>query len=185
MTVIEVFLLAFGMAIDAFAVCLAVGAQPGSHGPRQAFRLAFHFGLFQFVMPILGWLAGSGMEHLIRDADHWVAFSLLAFVGGRMVYSAWRADPFIDTDPSRGLTLVTLSFAVSIDALAVGLSLGVVGLQVIYPALLIGLVTGLLSVVGLQLGSTAGQRLGRPVQVAGGLVLIAIGSQILAKHLML
>ena len=91
MTVLEVLLLAISMAIDAFAVCLAAGALPGLHGPRQAFRLAFHFGLFQFLMPIVGWLAGTGIEPFIRDVDHWVAFGLLAFVGGRMIYSAWQA----------------------------------------------------------------------------------------------
>jgi manganese efflux pump family protein len=167
MAIVEVILLAFSMAIDAFVVCLAVGALPGSHGPRQAFRLAFHFGLFQFLMPIVGWLAGTGMEPLIRDVDHWVAFGLLAYVGGRMVHSAWQAERSLAADPSRGLTLVMLSIAVSIDALAVGLSLAVVGVAVVYPALLIGLVTGLMSLAGLRLGSTAGRRLGWSVQVSG------------------
>ncbi len=176
MTILEVLLLALSMAIDAFAVCLAAGTMPGPHGPRQAFRLAFHFGLFQFLMPIVGWLAGTGMEPFIRDVDHWIAFGLLAFVGGRMAYSAWQARAPMDSDPSRGLTLVALSIAVSIDALAVGLSLGVVGVSVVYPAILIGLVTGLLSLVGIRLGSSAGQHLGRPVQVGGGLVLLLIGT---------
>jgi len=114
-----------------------------------------------------------------------VAFALLAYVGGRMVHSAWNARPIMSSDPSRGLTLVMLSIAVSIDALAVGLSLGLVQISVVYPALLIGLVTGLLSLLGLHLGSFAGQRLGRPVQVGGGLVLLAIGSRVLIQHLML
>jgi manganese efflux pump family protein len=184
-SILEIFLLAVSMAIDAFAVCLAAGALPGPHGARQAFRLAFHFGLFQFIMPIIGWLAGAGLEPLIRGVDHWVAFGLLAYVGVRMVYSAWQAEPAMDSDPSRGLTLVMLSIAVSIDALAVGLSLALVGVSVIYPAILIGLVTGFLSLVGIRLGSTVGAQLGRSVQVGGGLVLIVIGSRILMQHLML
>jgi putative Mn2+ efflux pump MntP len=185
MPIYEVLLLAVSMAIDAFVVCLAAGTLPGMHRSRPAFRLAFHFGLFQFIMPIVGWLAGSTIEPLIRDLDHWAAFGLLAFVGGRMIYSAWRADQTMAADPSRGWTLVLLSIAVSIDALAVGLSLGLVGIAVVYPAVFIGLTTGLLSLVGLQLGSAAGHRLGRPVEVIGGLVLIGIGLRILLEHLTL
>ncbi|HET6845520.1 MAG TPA: manganese efflux pump MntP family protein, partial [Anaerolineales bacterium] len=185
MTVLEVLLLAVSMAVDAFAVCMAAGALPGTHGPREAFRLAFHFGLFQFLMPIIGWLAGTEMEVFIRDVDHWVAFGLLACVGGRMIYSAWQAEQRMDSDPSRGWMLVVLSIAVSVDALAVGLSLGLVGVPVIFPSILIGLVTGILSLAGLQVGAKAGQRLGPAVQVGGGLVLIAIGARILAQHLML
>jgi putative Mn2+ efflux pump MntP len=185
MTNIEVCLLAVSMAIDAFAVCLAAGSFPGPHDGRQAFRLAFHFGLFQFIMPIVGWLAGTGMLPTIRDVDHWVAFGLLAYVGARMIYSAWRAQPPMNSDPSRGLTLVMLSIAVSIDALAVGLSMALMGVSVILPAILIGLVTALLSLVGIRLGAAAGQRLGRPVQVGGGLILLVIGGRILLQHLML
>jgi len=125
------------------------------------------------------------VELFLRDVDHWVAFGLLAYVGGRMVHSAWQKERSLEADPSRGLTLVMLCIAVSIDALAIGLSFALVGVAVIVPALLIGLVTGLLSLVGIRLGATAGQRLGRPIQVLGGLVLILIGSRILLQHLML
>jgi len=182
---IEVLLLAVSMAIDAFAVCLAAGALPGVQGPRQVFRLAFHFGLFQFIMPVIGWLAGSTVEPLIRVLDHWVAFGLLAFVGVRMIRTAWRAAEGFVTDPSRGWTLVMLSIAVSIDALAVGLSLGLVGISVGYPAVLMGVTTGVLSLVGLWLGSAAGRRLGRTCGLVGGLVLIGIGLRILLQHVML
>jgi len=185
MSIIEVLLVALSMAIDAFAVCLAAGALPGVQGPRPAFRLAFHFGLFQFIMPIIGWLAGSTIEPLIRGLDHWVAFGLLAFVGGRILYSALRSEDTLLTDPSRGWILVLLSIAVSIDALAVGLSLGLLGVSVGYPALLIGVTTGVLSLVGLRLGLVAGRRLGKPVKLVGGLVLIGIGLRILLQHLML
>lgn len=185
MSLIEVLLLSVSMAMDAFAVCLAAGALPGVHGPREAFRLAFHFGLFQFLMPVLGWLAGSSVEPLIRNFDHWIAFGLLAFVGGRMIYAAWRSEDRLATDPSRGLTLVVLSIAVSIDALAVGLSLGIVGISVGYPAVLIGLTTAVLSLVGLRLGTTAGRKVGKPVELIGGLVLIGIGARIVLEHLML
>lgn len=184
MPFIETFLIALSMAMDAFAVCISVGALPESQGPRPAFRLSFHFGLFQFVMPVLGWLAGATIEPYIRNYDHWLAFGLLALVGGRMILSALRNHKEASrSDPSRGLTLVLLSVAVSIDALAVGLSLGVLGIFVWYPAILIGVVTGLLSLIGLRVGNSLGKRLGRSVEIAGGLILIGIGLRILITHL--
>ncbi len=186
MSFIELFLLALSMAMDAFTVCLAAGALQETQGPRPAFRLSFHFGLFQFIMPVLGWLAGETIEPFIRDYDHWIAFGLLAFIGLRMIHSAWRGrEQGTPADPSRGWTLVLLSIAVSIDALAIGLSLGILGILVWYPALLIGLVTGALSLVGLNLGSRFGRRLGRPVEVIGGIVLIGIGLRIVISHLVL
>jgi manganese efflux pump family protein len=179
----ETFLVALSMAMDAFAVCLIAGAMNRANGPRPAFRLSFHFGLFQFIMPVLGWLVGRTVEPLIRNYDHWVAFGLLVFVGLRMIYGAIRGEEAQPPDPSRGWTLVLLSIAVSIDALAVGLSLGVLGISVWYPAILIGVVTGVLSLLGLRAGQTIGGRLGRPVEILGGLVLIGIGARILLPHL--
>jgi putative Mn2+ efflux pump MntP len=180
----ETFLVALSMAMDAFAVCLIAGALNQASGPRPAFRLSFHFGLFQFLMPVLGWLVGWTVEPLIRNYDHWIAFGLLAFVGVRMINAAVRGDEAQSPDPSRGWTLVLLSIAVSIDALAVGLSLGVLGISVWYPALIIGVVTGALSLLGLFLGQRFGARLGKPVEIIGGAVLIAIGLRILFSHLL-
>jgi manganese efflux pump family protein len=180
----ETFLVALSMAMDAFAVCLIAGALRQAGGPRPAFRLSFHFGLFQFIMPVLGWLVGRTIEPLISSFDHWIAFGLLAFVGLRMIFSAVRGGEEQPPDPSRGWTLVLLSIAVSIDALAVGLSLGVLGISVWYPALIIGVVTGVLSLAGLRLGQGVGGRLGKPVEILGGLVLIVIGVRILYSHLL-
>ncbi len=179
----EIFLIALSMAMDAFAVCLVAGSMGQASSPRPVFRLSFHFGLFQFIMPVLGWLAGRTLEPLIRNYDHWVAFGLLAFVGGHMICAAVRGEEESRPDPSRGLTLVVLSIAVSIDALAVGLSLGVLGISVWYPAFIIGLVTGFLSLVALRIGRDFGSRLGQPVEVIGGLVLIVIGLRILFSHI--
>ncbi len=185
MPFIDVFLLALSMAMDAFAVCLAAGTLEETQGPRPAFRLSFHFGLFQFIMPVIGWLVGAAIEPAIRNYAHWIALGLLVFVGGRMIHSALRGkDEERINDPSRGWTLVLLSIAVSIDALAVGLSLGVLGVQVWYPAIVIGVVTSALSLVGLRIGSNLGNRFGKLVEIAGGLVLIGIGLRILIQHLM-
>ncbi|MBI3737717.1 MAG: manganese efflux pump [Chloroflexi bacterium] len=181
----EILLIALSMAMDAFAVCLAAGALEETHGPRPAFRLSFHFGLFQFLVPVIGWLAGATIETAIRDYDHWIAFGLLGLVGARMIYSAMQnQDERPVTDPSRGWTLVMLSIAVSIDALAIGLSLGVLGILVWYPAIFIGVVTSALSLAGLRLGSEFGRRFGRPVEIIGGIVLIGIGLRIVISHLM-
>lgn len=183
-TLTEILLLAVAMAMDAFTVCLAVASAGRSSGPRPAFRLSFHFGLFQFIMPVLGWLAGAGLERVIQNYDHWIAFALLAFVGLRMIQSALRdGDQDEVGDPSRGWTLVLLSIAVSIDALAVGFTLGLLGISVWYPAILIGVVTGALSLLGLRLGQTLGSRLGKPFEILGGLLLIGIGIQIVFDHL--
>ena len=175
--------MALSMAMDALAVCLVAGSLRQASGLRPAFRLSFHFGLFQFIMPVLGWFVGRTLEPFIRDYDHWIALGLLAFVGIRMIYAALRGDEAQPPDPSRGWTLVMLSLAVSIDALAVGLSLGLLGISVWYPALIIGLVTSVLSLVGLRLGETLGSKLGKPVEIIGGLVLIAIGVRIVITHL--
>ncbi len=180
----ELFLIAVGMATDAFAVCLAAGALNETRGPRPAFRLAFHFGLFQFIMPVLGWLAGATMEPLIRNYDHWLAFGLLGFVGVRMINSALRGHARQSEDPSRGWTLVLLSVAVSIDALAVGLSLGLLGIFVWYPAIFIGVMTGILSLVGLRVGQGLGSQFGKPAEIIGGVVLIGIGLRILLAHIL-
>jgi putative Mn2+ efflux pump MntP len=184
MSLITIFLVALSMAMDAFAVSLCSGVKIGP-GPRPVFRIAFHFGLFQALLPILGWLFGNTIEPLVRNFDHWVAFGLLAFVGVRMIRSGLSKDEDeIVKDPSRGWTMVMLSIAVSIDALAIGLSLGVIGVTIWTPAIVIGLVTGALSLIGLRVGNGVGKRFGKPVEVLGGLVLIGIGIRIVMSHLM-
>jgi putative Mn2+ efflux pump MntP len=184
MSLTTIFLIALSMAMDAFAVSLCSGVKIGP-GPRPVFRIAFHFGLFQTLLPIVGWLFGNTIEPLVRGFDHWVAFGLLAFVGVRMIRSGFGKDEEKSLkDPSRGWTMVMLSIAVSIDALAIGLSLGVIGVTIWTPALIIGLVTGALSLIGLRVGNGVGKRYGKPVEILGGLVLIGIGVRIVVSHLM-
>lgn len=178
------FLISISMAMDAFAVCLGAGTLEETTGPRPTFRLAFHFGLFQFIMPVLGWFAGMNIVRYIANYDHWVAFGLLAFVGGRMVRSGFGSEEEkAQTDPSRGWTLVLLSIAVSIDALAVGFSLGMIEVTIWYPAMVIGIVTGLVSWLGLRLGNKLGEKFGKRMEVIGGVVLLLIGVRILVMHL--
>ena len=177
--------LALALAMDAFAVSLAAGGVIDPVTWRHCFRLGFHFGLFQALMPILGWLAGSRLASLIGRWDHWLAFVLLAALGGRMIWQAWSGEEETReaADPSRGLSLVLLSVATSIDALAVGLTLAVLGVAIWRPALVIGLVAALLSVTGVLIGRRVGVLLGSRVEVAGGIVLIGVGVKILVEHL--
>lgn len=177
--------IAVGLAMDAFAVALGVGLALATVTRRQAFRLSWHFGLFQFLMPVLGWLAGRTVERQIAAVDHWLAFALLAGIGGKMLYEAGRGgtEPRAAGDPTRGWSLLALSVATSVDALAVGLSLGLLRVRIWYPAAVIGVVAALLTAAGLRLGKRLGAIFGRRMEALGGVVLLAIGAKILLEHL--
>ncbi|MFZ5765788.1 MAG: manganese efflux pump MntP family protein [Thermodesulfobacteriota bacterium] len=176
--------IALALAMDAFAVSLAAGITLHPVSKRQLFRLGFHFGLFQGMMPIIGWLAGLTVQSFISTYDHWVAFGLLSFVGGKMIHEAFHdGEKAEKTDPTRGLTMVMLSIATSIDALAVGLSLAVIGVTIWTPALVIALTASVLTVTGMLLGGRVGMIWGKRVEVLGGLLLVAIGLKILIEHL--
>ena len=177
--------IAIGLAMDAFAVSIAVGLTLKQVSLRQTFRLAYHFGLFQALMPIIGWLAGRSIADWIGPVDHWVAFGLLTAIGGKMIYEAVKDEEREGEpkDPTKGASLVVLSVATSIDALAVGLSLALLGVEIWYPALVIGLVALAFTAVGLHLGKRFGALLGRRVEIVGGVILILIGVRILVEHL--
>jgi len=172
--------IAVALAMDAFAVALAAGSIIRPLSFRPCFRLAFHFGLFQALMPIVGWLAGLTIQSFVNSWSHWIALVLLSYIGGRMIYQALYGDEEERKamDPSRGMTMVALSVATSIDALAVGISLAMLNVVVWFPALVIGLVAAFFTILGLVFGSRIGAIWGRRVEVFGGLVLIGIGLKI-------
>jgi putative Mn2+ efflux pump MntP len=177
-------IIAVGLAMDAFAVSIASGLAIQKLTGRHVFRMAFHFGLFQALMPVLGWHAGAAVARYLSAWDHWIAMGLLGFIGGRMLWEAWKGEADKTcSDPTRGWSLVTLSIATSIDALAVGLSLAMLGVVIWTPAAIIGVVTAAMSTVGIVFGSRLGCQWGRRAQIAGGLVLIAIGVRIVVTHL--
>lgn len=186
MSLIWILGIAVALAMDCFAITMGLAC--GSRGLtlRQAVRMAAYFGGFQFVMPILGWLAGDRLLGLIRHFDHWVAFGLLALIGGRMIWESVHMseeEKACRPDQTQGHRLLVLAVATSIDALAVGLSLGVVRAGIVYPAVIIGITSFVLTIVGAKLGPVVGRLVGKRAELAGGLILIGIGLKVLVEHL--
>jgi len=170
--------LAVCLGVDAFSVALSVGHT--GVGPRSTFRLSFHFGLFQFLMPLLGWLVGSQLSRVVAELQHWVAFGILAAIGLHMLYGALFSDQQRDNrDHSRGWTLVGLSLAVSIDALGAGVSIGILRMPLFSTAVVIGLVTGLMTLVGISLSRRIANVVGRRIEAVGAVVLIALAFHML------
>ena len=183
MTFLEILLIAVSLAMDAFAVSIGVGSQRHVKGLRPALRLSFHFGLFQFFMPVLGWFFGLRLERAMNFYDHWVAFGLLTLVGARMLRAGFHADPAKHAkDPTRGLSLLMLSVATSIDAFAVGISLAMLSVSIWYPSAVIGVVTAVISLSGIYFGTKLGERFGQKMEIVGGLILILIGLRIVIAH---
>jgi putative Mn2+ efflux pump MntP len=182
---IGLFAIAFALAMDAFAVAIVTGLTVAPLTRRHVFRLAFHFGLFQALMPAIGWAAGKAVHTYISAFDHWIAFGLLAFVGGRMAWGALKHEDEKPApgDPTSGWQLVLLSVATSIDALAVGLSMAMVGSDIVVPALVIGVVAAAMTATGMVLGRRIGSLWGPRVEVLGGFILVGIGVKILVEHL--
>jgi len=178
---LPVLALAVGLGCDAFAVGLAVGAR--WCGPRQVFRLAFHFGLFQFLMPLLGWLLGRTLLVRVLHAGHWLGAAILCAVGLKILLDALRGGPdrqdVAPFDPTRGWSLVGLSVATSIDALAVGVGMGVAGSRLLGPAVVIGITAGAMTLAAMRLGRSLPRRAGRGLEVAGALLIFAAAAAML------
>jgi putative Mn2+ efflux pump MntP len=171
------------LAMDAFAVSLAAGLNLARVTPRHVFRLSFHFGLFQFLMPVTGWYVGREFAALIDGFDHWIAFGLLSLVGGRMLWEAFSdKQPETKADPTRGLLLVTLSTATSIDALAAGLSFAFLNESIWFLSVTIGIITALLTAFGMVFVSRSATRWGSRAEIVGGCILILIGFRIVFSH---
>ncbi len=172
----EIALIALALGCDTFAVGMGVGVR--FCRPRQIFRLSFHFGLFQFIMPLLGWFLG---QHLVGVASvwaPWIAFTLLFIIGLKMTFESFlrkdTKEPVECADPTRGFSLLMLSVATSLDALGVGFSIGILGSGLIFPAIWIGITAGAMTWVSMKLGNRLSGRFGRWMEVAGGIVLMAI-----------
>jgi len=183
MDVFSVVIIAVGLAMDAFAVSVASGVAIQEQKVRHAVRIALFFGGFQAAMPLVGWLAGSGLRGLMQGVSHWVAFALLTVIGCKMIYEAVKLEPAARKPSVFGVsTLLALSIATSLDALVVGVSLSLLHVAIVTPIIVIGLVTFTLSLLGVFIGDRFGHLFESRVEVAGGLVLIAIGIKILLEH---
>jgi manganese efflux pump family protein len=178
---VETLFISVALGCDAFAVGLGVGTRFCL--PRQVFRLSFHFGLFQFLMPLIGCFIGQNLVGFARDWAPWVAFGLLALIGGKMTYESLGPEEDKQSrecaDPTRGFSLVALSFATSMDALGVGFGLGILGEGLFFAATVIGIVACTMTWVAMRLGNRLSAAFGRRMETAGGLILIAIAFKLL------
>jgi manganese efflux pump family protein len=183
MSLLTIFLLAVGLGVDAFSVAIGIGASNNKKSWAPVLRLSLAFGLFQFVMPLIGWLAGSTVVDRIQSFDHWIAFALLVLVGGKMIWEGFKKESDEEKiDQTRGWPLFLLSIATSIDALAVGFSFSLLKTALLFPAAIIGVVCFMMTAVGMIFGKGLARIFGKKVEILGGLVLIAIGMKILIEH---
>ena len=176
----EVLALALALGVDAAAVSLAAATAGFAADRRAAFRLWFHFGLFQFLMPVAGWGFGAALRPMVEHGGRWLAAALLSWVALRMLRAGLQSSTKpLSRDPSRGLTMVMLAVATSMDALAVGLSLAALGVPVLTPAAVIGLVTAAMCIAAILAARRLSSRFGSRAELAGGLVLLAVAARIL------
>ena len=190
MTGLEIWLLAIGLAMDCFAVSIASGIILKSTRWRPMLIMAFAFGLFQAIMPLIGWMCIKTFSHLIESIDHWIAFGILAFLGGRMIWESFKEEECCQLfNPASLKVVLTMAVATSIDALAVGISFAFLGIQdysdILSPILIIGFVSFVLSLIGLIFGIQCGCGLARKLKAElwGGIILVIIGIKILIEHL--
>lgn len=185
MSFMTIFIIALGLAMDAFAVSITSGITIKRMHLRHALIIATFFGIFQAIMPVFGWSIGYFAANLVSSFDHWIAFTLLVFIGGKMIYEAYHDDPNDEKhgNPLNIYILFTLAIATSIDAAAVGITLSFLNVSIIQPAVIIGVVTFLLSFAGTYIGNTFGDFFEKKIEFFGGLVLIGIGFKILIQHL--
>ena len=190
MTGLEIWLVAIGLAMDCFAVSIASGIILKRTHWRAMLVMAFSFGFFQALMPLIGWMCASTFAHLIENVDHWIAFAILAFLGGRMVRESFKEEECRhEYDPTNLRVVTMLAIATSIDALAIGVSFAFLGMKdaaAIFPSVgVIGFVSFALSLVGLGLGIRFGCGIARRLKpdLLGGVILVLIGIKILIEHL--
>jgi putative Mn2+ efflux pump MntP len=182
--IFSILLIAIGLAMDAFAVSISSGFIIKQIEIKNALKIALFFGLFQAIMPVIGWLAGISLTGFISGFDHWLAFGLLCIIGCKMIYESFKLNPAGNKiNPLNIYVLFILSIATSIDALAVGFSLSFLRVGIVLPAIIIGIVTFVLSFLGVYIGNKFGHFFERKIELIGGLILISIGIKILIEHL--
>ncbi|MDO5047972.1 MAG: manganese efflux pump MntP family protein [Anaerococcus sp.] len=184
MDLITLLILAVGLSMDAFAASICKGLAEVSHSVKNSLAVGLCFGFFQGIMPVIGYFLASNFAETIRAFDHWVAFILLVFLGIQML----RESRELSCDLNRGfdfVNLIKLGIATSIDALAVGVSLAFLKINIASAGLIIGIITGILSLVGFKIGTKLGMKSKQIAELAGGLILIGLGSKIFIEHVFL
>lgn len=182
MSFIELFLIAVGLSMDAFAVSVCKGLSVKRLSPKHALLVGIYFGGFQFLMPVIGYLLGFRFEHIITNIDHWIAFVLLAFIGGNMIKESFSKSEELNDDFSFK-TMLMMAVATSIDALAVGITFAFLSVRILPAAGLIGITTFIISGAGIYIGNVFGAKYKSKAELAGGVILILIGVKILLEHL--
>lgn len=184
MDILTVVLIAIGLAMDAFAVSICKGLAMGRARLKPMLIIGFWFGFFQFLMPVIGFYVGRAFYDYIEEYDHWIAFLLLLFIGGNMLREALSDEEEEEIDDSIGFKIMLLlAIATSIDALAVGISMAMSGDSILVPAVIIGVITMGISMGGVKIGSTIGDRFGNKAEILGGVILILIGIKVLMEGL--
>lgn len=183
MELANIAVISIGLATDACAVSLSSGLLIRHIKLNKAIKIALAFGVFQGIMPLIGWLTSLSFRESIIQIDRWIAFVLLAVIGGKMIYEACQAETKVKFNPLDNYTLLGLAIATSIDALAVGLSLSVLQMSIFLAAAIIGIITFFLSLIGVYLGHRWGNLCKFKLELIGGIMLIFIGGKILLAHL--
>lgn len=183
MTIIELILLAAGLAMDAFAVSICKGLSVRKYSKKQSVIAGLYFGGFQAGMPVIGWLLGKQFENLIKGVDHWIAFVLLALIGANMIRESLKKDDEDFNSSFSPKTMLPLAVATSIDALAVGVTFAFLDVQIAPAVSVIGAITFAFSAAGVKIGNVFGAKYKSKAELAGGIVLVCIGIKILIEHL--
>lgn len=186
--VIELFLLGVGLSMDAFAVSVCKGLGMRKLNKKQALIIGLYFGGFQALMPFVGWLLGSQFQKYITSIDHWIAFILLGFIGGKMMIEAvreWNEEEVVDVmdAPIDHKNMLVLAVATSIDALAVGITFAFLGTPIVEAITIIGITTMVISIAGVVVGNFFGSRYKSKAEFIGGMILVLLGLKILLEHL--
>ncbi len=181
---IQLFILAVGLSMDAFAVAVCTGLSTRTSLLKTAFTVGLYFGFFQALMPLAGYFVGTSFADNIRAYDHWIAFIILAFIGGKMIWESFAGGGFCPADASTGFKrMLPLAVATSIDALAVGIGFAFLHINIFMAVVLIGVITFIISAAGIYIGHKCGTRFKSKAEFAGGAILMLIGLKILLEHL--
>lgn len=183
MDLLTIIATAVGLSMDAFAVSISIGIKLPRAKVTDSLKVALCFGLFQAIMPLIGFWCGSYFRNFIVNYDHWVAFILLSLIGGKMIWESTKQDNEDSHDYSKFSSILILGIATSIDALVVGVNFAFVKADIVLSVLYIGIITFMISLIGVYFGKKFGDMFSKKAEVAGGIILIAIGARILIQHL--